>query len=175
MHSFLYLCTALQNYFSTSVFKWINTELIHDLILITVFNQMTFGNLNTTSVWSNPAVLPVWLTAARSSVSVSPTGLRHLASLWLPGAECGSGKVHSAAGSGSACGRLARSSRRRSLLFPPSILTVSKPHRAAERWLDGYRRVLSTAAQGKLRKPTPARRTRASGVSDGRVRSVDCH
>lgn len=115
---------------------------------------MTFGNLNTTSLSSNPAVLPVWLTAARSSVSVAPTGLRHLASPWLPGAECGSGKVHSAAGLGSACGRLARPYRRHSLLSP-SILTVSKPQRAAERWLDGYRRVLSTAAQGKLRKPTP--------------------
>lgn len=50
----------------------------------------------------------------------------------------------------------------------PSILTVSKPHRAAERWLDGYRRVLSTAAQGKLHKPTPPGRFGARVSAAGR-------
>ncbi len=35
----------------------------------------------------------------------------------------------------------------------PSNLTVSEQQRPGERWLDGYRRVLSTAAQGKLFKP----------------------
>lgn len=34
-------------------------------------------------------------------------------------------------------------------LLKPSHLTVSKPLRPGERWLDGYRRVLSTAARGK--------------------------
>lgn len=51
------------------------------------------------------------------------------------------------------------------------ILTVSKPQRAAERWLDGYRRVLSTAAQGKIHKPTPPERLGARVSPTGRLRS----
>lgn len=53
----------------------------------------------------------------------------------------------------------------------PLILTVCKPQRAAERWLDGYRRVLSTAAQGKLYKPTPPEGLGARVSPAGRLRS----
>lgn len=53
----------------------------------------------------------------------------------------------------------------------PSLLTVSKPQRAAERWLDGYRRVLSTAAQGELHVATPPERTGARVSPTGPVRS----
>lgn len=89
-----------------------------------------------------------------SPACVSVAGLRHLASPRPPGAECGSGERLCV------CCRLGfrlwtplpDSSSRRSLITITSpfnrFRTAPEPL-GDRRWLDGYRRVLSTAAQGK--------------------------
>lgn len=56
----------------------------------------------------------------------------------------------------------------------PSNFIVSKQQRPGERWLDGYRRVLSTAAQGKLFKPTRRVQTGGSGVTERLSPVRDC-
>lgn len=88
-----------------------------------------------------------------SRACVPVAGLRHLASPRPLGAECGSGERL-------CCGLAFRlwtaspdSFSRRSLITSTfnRFRTAQKPR--DKPWLDGYRRVLSTAAQGKLLAP----------------------
>lgn len=104
-----------------------------------------------------------------SRACVPVAGLRHLASPRPPGAECGSGER--------LCCRLgfrlwtaSPDSFSRHCLITSTFnrfRTAQKPR--DKPWLDGYRRVLSTAAQGELL--TPERRAPKAGYwgdSDGR-------
>lgn len=86
----------------------------------------------------------------RVPACVALPGLRHLASPCLPEAECGSGKRQ--------CAGLrvppvdGQPDPPADTASFPSYLNrfVARQRPGGQRWLDGYRRVLSTAAQGKL-------------------------
>lgn len=110
-----------------------------------------------------------------SRACVPVAGLRHLASPRPPGAECGSGER--------LCCRLGFrlwTASPDSFSRHSPITSTFNRFRTAQKprdkpWLDGYRRVLSTAAQGKLL--TPERRAPKAGcwgVSDGRRAAGDC-